>query len=449
MSDIRGKRPKVLGARVAGLRLSSEEWFVMARIDGHHSVDDLVGLTGLEPERLEQIVNKLAFDGALELADAGHVVVPGLDTDGGVASLEDFAAALGLGPAPAPVAAEEAAPAPEAAPRPRLRKIVRRSAPMVAAPQIPMEAMPEDEPPPNEASAEDKTLETDAKQAEGAEQEALGGRMLELEAEPGAESGALLLEGEEESAPAESPSEREDELARVEAERNYRKIYETRWHPLPVDARVHGGKTAHGGDLFALCFDPDPRVVSAILENMTVGLDHVRLIAFHHRNSTGLEIVARRQDWLRDLLVERRLLRNPMIGEIVLGRVVGPKRLFATYKIAIDRDIPELSRGKCRGFIRTKWQGATSEERSDLVLRTEARCLALMTGCTFDAKTTAMLCGRPINSVMFVHMISKFPASPPGLLAHLYKQPFVRKNPSLRKMLLQHPNMPADIKRQI
>jgi len=410
----------------------------MARIDGHHSVEDLVGLTGLEPERLEQIVNKLAFDGALELAEDRHVVVPGLDTDGGVASLEDFAAALGLGPAPAPVTTEESLP-PSASvlegPRPRLRKIVRRSAPMVAAPQIPMDPVEDEEPaPPSEATAEDKTLETESQAAEAAEQEALGGRMLELEEEAGSENPS---------------TSNEDELARVEAERNYRQIYETRWHPLPVDARVHGGKNAHGPDLFALCFDADPRVVSAILENMTVGLDHVRLIAFHHRNSVGLEILARRQDWLRDSLVERRLLRNPMIGEIVLGRVMGPKRLFPTYKVAIDRDIPELSRIKCRGLIRQKWQNGTSEERSDLVLRTEARCLALMTGCTFDAKTTAMLSGRPINSVMFVHMIAKFPASPPGLLAHLYKQPFVRKNPSLRKMLLQHPNMPADIKRQL
>ena len=424
----------------------------MARIDGQHSVDDLVGLTGLEPERLEQIVNKLAFDGALELADDRHVVVPGLDTDGGVASLEDFAAALGLGPAPAPVEEAPSTSTPEA-PRPRLRKIVRRSAPMVAAPQIPMEPMPEDEePPPSEATAEDRTLETEAQAAQAAEQKALGGRMLELEEAAAPEGGAMLLEGEE-AAPTSSEdtasASKEDELARVEAERNYRQIYETRWHPLPVDARVHGGMNAHGPDLFALCFDADPRVVAAILQNMTVGLDHVRLIAFHHRNGVGLEILARRQDWLRDLLVERRLLRNPMIGEIVLGRVMGPKRLFPTYKVAIDRDIPELSRIKCRGLIRQKWQNATSEERSDLVLRTEARCLALMTGCTFDAKTTAMLCGRPINSVMFVHMISKFAASPPGLLSHLYKQPFVRKNPSLRKMLLQHPNMPADIKRQL
>jgi hypothetical protein len=138
-----------------------------------------------------------------------------------------------------------------------------------------------------------------------------------------------------------------------------------------------------------------------------------------------------------------------MIGELVLGRVMGPKRLFQTYKIAIDRDIPELSRIKCRGYIRQKWQTAPSEERADLLQRTEARCLILMTGCTFDAKTTAILCGRPINSVMFVQSIAKFGAAPPALLAHLMKQAFVRKNAPLKKLLLAHPNMPGEVKRNI
>ena len=100
-------------------------------------------------------------------------------------------------------------------------------------------------------------------------------------------------------------------------------------------------------------------------------------------------------------------------------------------------------------MIRPKWQQATPEERADLMTRTEARCLMVMTGCTFDAKTTGILCGRPINSAMFVQSVAKFGAAPPGLLAHLFKQPFVRKNPSLKKMLLAHPNMPGDIKRSI
>jgi hypothetical protein len=173
----------------------------------------------------------------------------------------------------------------------------------------------------------------------------------------------------------------------------------------------------------------------------------VRLIAFHHRTGTGLEMVTRRQDFLKDMLVERRLLRNPQAGDTVLSRIFASKRVFQTYKIAIDRDVPELTRAKGRGNLRQKFQSAPSEERADLVLRTEGRCLIIMTGCTFDAKTTQILCGKQYNSVLFIQNLAKFSATPPALLAHLVKQPFVRKLPPLKKLLLQHPNMPGDAKR--
>ena len=101
--------------------------------------------------------------------------------------------------------------------------------------------------------------------------------------------------------------------------------------------------------------DPDGRIIAALLENPTVGLDHVRMMAFHHRTGTGLELITRRQDWLRDLQVERRLLRNPQTPETVLTRVMSPKQLLQTYKIMVDREIPELTRTRVRGHFRKKW----------------------------------------------------------------------------------------------
>jgi hypothetical protein len=249
--------------------------------------------------------------------------------------------------------------------------------------------------------------------------------------------------------PTDDADDAEEDPAAAASELDHRKVYETRWHPLPLERRVDAAQRVTGSDLRALTFDPSPRVVAAILENATCGLDHVRMIALHHRTGTGLELVARRHDWLHDGLVERRLLRNPMLGEAVLGRIIAPKRLLATYKIAVDRDVPELSRMKCRGHLRQKWQSAPPDERADFLLRTEARCLLLMAGCTLDARTTAILCGRPINSAMFVQSIAKFGAAPPALLAHLVKQPFVRRNVPLKKMLLAHPNVPGDVKRSV
>jgi len=240
----------------------------------------------------------------------------------------------------------------------------------------------------------------------------------------------------------------EDEEAVVLREQDYRKIYEAQFHPLTVDVRVGLAKISHGADLLALCLDADSRVIAGILENPTTGLQHVRLIAFHHRTGVGLEMITRRQEFLRDLLVERRLLRNPMAGDTVLSRIMATKRLFQTYKIAIDRDVPELTRSKSRGYLKKKYQTAPSDERADLVLRTEGRCLIYMTGCAFDAKMTQILCGKPYNSVLFIQNLAKFSATPPALLAHLMKQPFVRKSAPLKKLLLQHPNMPGDVKRQ-
>lgn len=440
------RKPRIT-ARASGLRLTHEERFLVDRADGERSLSDLADLTGMEAERVERIMTKLASEGAVDLG----ATPPASDDpgDGEKTSMAEFAAALGMDPHLFAEAEPELAPPPPPTPPPQARlqpvaevgsvrdldaiaDLVERPARHAGDLDIPDE-LPTLEDLPEPPSLQDMSAEVATEEGEGAE-------VADTAEAP--EAAASSEASEEESAV-------ENEVERAVAERNYREVYEKRWHPLPVEQRVEAARTATGPDLLALCFDHDARVIAAILVNPQCGLDHIRLIVFHHRTGTGLEIVARRQDWLRDLLVERRLLRNPMIGDIVLGRVMGSKRLLPTYKIAMDRDIPELSRVKCRGYVRQKWQVAAPEERADLLLRTEARCLVIMTGCTFDARTTAILCGRPINSAMFVQSVAKFGAAPPGLLAHLIKQPFVRKNAALKKMLLAHPNLPGDVKRML
>ncbi len=389
---------------LSALELTPEEGFVLSRIDGRLSTRDLVALTGLDERRVEQIVEKLAGAGAVVLeaaepsgylADSGsNPELPGTSDEGDVTSLADFAAALGMDPSS--FAASHPEPAREAPVRPE--RIETQSGAMPVAAEL--EEVREEEPP-----------------------------------------------GEEEAIPGDVDAE--ETPSRDADERTYRALYEQKWHKLTTDERVAAAKTASGADLLALCFDAEARVVGAVLENASHGLEHARLVAAHHHTSVGLEILSRRQDVLRDVMVERRLLRNPQAGDIVLGRVMGPKRVMQTYKVAIDREVPELTRVKARGMLRQKFQTSTPEERADLVLRTEGRCLILMTGCTFDAKTTQILCGRPFNSVLFIQNLAKWPATPPGLLAHLFKQPFVRKSAPLKKLLLQHPNLPGDVKRQI
>jgi hypothetical protein len=434
MSTVRPKRVGGPGAPPPpNLRLAPEEAFVLARIDGHLTVRDLVALTGIDQPRVEQIVSKLASQGAVALEPTessgylpdvasspalptvtnppprGRAPAPPLvPADEGTTSFADFAAVLGLDPSKFAAAdGGRAAAVEQPVAQERVESKSNYPPPASEEPDAPIER--------------------------------------EAAAELVADDGPQLEEVTDEEAAADAE---ENEEAVALKEQDYRKLYEAQFHPLTIDVRVGLAKKAHGADLMALCLDADARVIAAILENPSCGLAHVRLIAFHHRTGTGLEIITRRNDFLRDLLVERRLLRNPQAGDTVLQRIMASKRLFQTYKIAIDRDVPELTRSKSRGHMRQKYQNAPSEERADLVLRTEGRCLIFMTGCAFDAKMTGILCGRPYNSVLFIQNLAKFSATPPALLAHLMKQPFVRKHAPLKKLLLQHPNMPGDVKRQ-
>jgi hypothetical protein len=230
---------------------------------------------------------------------------------------------------------------------------------------------------------------------------------------------------------------------------NYRKIYETELHPLPRDARIAAAVTVAGPHLLALCFDADPNVVRAILENGATGLDHARLIATHHKNPAGLEAVVARAEFARDAQVARRLFRNDQLSELLLKRLLVSRRMPALFGLARDRDVPERSRSFSRGYLRQRFASAGSDERAEVIVRTEGRVLALLVGQTFDARTTSLLCARASVSIALIQNLARFPACPPTLLAHLVKLPMVRRQPALKKALMQHPNMPGDIKRSL
>jgi hypothetical protein len=245
---------------------------------------------------------------------------------------------------------------------------------------------------------------------------------------------------------ADSPA---DEPARALVEADHRKRFETTLRPLEPDARAHLAATsADGPTLLALCFDPDLAVIRALFDNPNVGLEHARLAAFHHRSMTGLDVLASRGDLLRDAQVQRRLLRNPMLGETLLRRLLKPRRLLEVYKLTNDRDVPERSRSSARAMFRQKFTTAEPEERCEIIWSTEGRVLVMLTGCTFDSRTTAMLCGRPVLSIQLIQSLARFPATPPMILTHLLKQPLVKRQAHLRNMLLQHPNAPSDVKRK-
>jgi hypothetical protein len=73
----------------------------------------------------------------------------------------------------------------------------------------------------------------------------------------------------------------------------------------------------------------------------------------------------------------------------------------------------------------------------------------LLVNCALDARATQILCGRQSYTILFIQNIARWPASPPALLTHLLKQNIVRNNMGLRKMLLKHPNVPVETKRNL
>ncbi|RKH49909.1 hypothetical protein D7Y23_15080 [Corallococcus sp. AB050B] len=228
---------------------------------------------------------------------------------------------------------------------------------------------------------------------------------------------------------------------------DYRKLFETRLHGLPEDQRVALAKGAEDPELSALCFDPVPAVIKAVLENTWVRLAHARLIARHHRNPVGLEALVARAAFASDTGVRRFLVRNPQLPVAVFRRLWAMRRLMEHHKLTVDRDVPEQTRRTARELLRQRFSTGPSEEKVELILNTEGRALGALVGMPVDGKTTSLLCGRTYRSPMLVQNIARWSAAPPALIAHLLKQELVRRQPQLRMMLARHPNAPADAKR--
>jgi hypothetical protein len=247
-----------------------------------------------------------------------------------------------------------------------------------------------------------------------------------------------LTEAEEDEAPEDEP-----EVALG----NYRQLFETRLHPLPEDQRVAHAHAAEDPVLSALCFDPVPAVIKAVLENARTGLAHARLVARYHRNPVGLEALCARAAFAADAGVRRWLVRNPQLPAGLFRRLWGSRRMMELYKVTNDRDVPEGTRRSSREVLRQRFASGPAEEKVELILNTEGRSLAVLIGLPVDGKTASLLCGRTYRSPMLIQNIARWSAAPPALIAHLLRQEAVRRQPQLRTLLARHPNAPAEAKR--
>jgi len=238
-------------------------------------------------------------------------------------------------------------------------------------------------------------------------------------------------------------SEQSEPEARDEPAGTHRTLYETALRQLPADERAARARAAEEPDLSALCFDPLPAVIHALLENPRFGLQQARLVAAHHRTPAGLEALAARAAFAADAGVRRTLLRNPQLPAGLLRRLYGGRRLLEQHKLVVSRDVPEQTRRAARELLRARFSTAEAEERVEAIVKTEGRCLASLAGLPVDGKTAALLCGRNYTSTLLVQNISRWAVCPPALIAHLLKQEVVRRSPALRLALQRHPNARA------
>ena len=237
----------------------------------------------------------------------------------------------------------------------------------------------------------------------------------------------------------EPPSEAESAADRAEAA-THRKLFEQALRHRTEDERAGLARRAEEPELSAYCFDPVAQVVQAVFENPRAGLVHARLVATHHRTSVGLEAVASRAPFAGDPGVRRALLQNPQLPPGIYRRLWSSSRLLEQFLVCVSHDAPEQTRHIAREVLRASFGQRTGEERVELILTSEGRCLTLFAGLTIDGQTTALLCRRSYVSNILIQNIARWSAAPPQLIAHLRKQDVVRRNPQLRMMLQRHPN---------
>ena len=166
------------------------------------------------------------------------------------------------------------------------------------------------------------------------------------------------------------------------------------------------------------------------------------MISAHHRNAAGLEALAARAEFLHDGEVQRFLLRNPQAPAHLLRALLLKRRLPELYRTGNDHEAGERARGAARELLRERFAKGSPEERVELIVLTEGRALAALSGLSLDGRTAALLCSRPLASTLLVENLARWPATAPTVIAHLLAQPMVQRSPQLRTLIKRHPNAP-------
>jgi hypothetical protein len=420
------------------LDLTGEEGFVLSRIDGATSVANLGHVTGMPAERVDAILGKLMKAGVLERREN----VPAKSTSAAKRSSSSLAAA--------PETIVDAPIFDATLEMERLSSpdddgnVFDTGLTSSERREIEADVLGSDEDFLGGATVEGHAAEASADKANGSDRPADDERRTDEKNDEGADE----ANGEKESTENdEEEAERNDEESLERATSNHRKLYAETLADKEVDERVQLAQTESGDVLLALCFDAQARVIIAVVENVNSALDHARLIATHHRTSTGLSALAKNQAFLRDTQVQRALLKNPQLPDTLFKLIMAPKRMSDTYRLSLSRELTERTKTAARNLFRKKFTEGTAEERVALIYQCEGRCLNLLLGVTIDARTASLMCQKQMLSTLLIQNLCRFPSTPPPVLVHMAKQQLVRRTPSLKQLVIRHPNAPSGLKR--
>ena len=245
------------------------------------------------------------------------------------------------------------------------------------------------------------------------------------------------MASDDDESPASEPEKPEQQRLAL------RRLFEERLSQFPADSRTRLAGQLGDPELQALCFDPLPNVARALVENPRFGLVHARLLAAHHPHPTGLSALTKKEAFLRDAEVQRMLLRNVQTPPVLLQRIFHQRRLIDLFNLSIGREMPEKNKIASREAFRGRWSSGLSEEKVDLLFRTEGRVLAQLVGLAMDQKSAALFCHRTVTSLLLVQNLARWAGTPPSVLAHLLKQAVVRNQPQVRMLIMKHPNLPS------
>src|SRR5262245_14860813 len=125
-----------------------------------------------------------------------------------------------------------------------------------------------------------------------------------------------------------------------------------------------------------------------------------------------------------------------------------PSKLLEACALIAEEDTPEDARESARAWLSNTFLEASPEERATLLWESDGHVLPALGQVPFDPRVAKILGGKTFTSPMLVTNLAGCPTCPASLLTHLLKQPIVRRVPQLRRMLLAHANMPADLRRR-